>query len=146
MSPWESFFSSRIWRRRSPIIMDGLFHWSVEKASNISCGKYLNGCSRIVFRKMNRFGKMARWKTRIIPVTHLWNYRLAVSYAKCGFGFTLGCATFQKSAQQSLSKKKTNGSIFQQRDWHKSKTTTQYRVCSRYSHWLRFMDFRFTRF
>src|SRR5437868_8839331 len=43
--------------------------------------------SRIVFRKMNRLGKMARWKPRIISVSpvkglgrHLWKYRLAVSY------------------------------------------------------------------
>src|SRR5256885_6722164 len=34
MSPWESFFSSRSARRRSPIIIAGLFHRSVWKASN----------------------------------------------------------------------------------------------------------------
>src|SRR6266849_5729034 len=36
MSPWESFFSSRISRRRSPIIMAALFHSSIEKASKLS--------------------------------------------------------------------------------------------------------------
>src|SRR5260370_36017719 len=39
MSPWESFFSSRISRRRSPIIMAGLFHRVSSKAS-----EPLNAC------------------------------------------------------------------------------------------------------
>src|ERR1700691_5396075 len=62
MSPWESFFSSRKARRRSPIIMQALLHVGKMLASTILiCGKVKHMVREGVSGERTRQGGKVRW-------------------------------------------------------------------------------------